>query len=227
MTTPIAKIVCITLASPLEGKDHVFRGHKFLAGEKIMCGTQNAIAAVLNSMRGRLPVSVEDMEPQPGLEAYRDYCKASGTPVDTSAVHHLGKAKGMVDLKVLAEDEDNSDLDAELDDLLNQGENSDSEDEDGDEDDDENDVDSSDVEDSDENDTVDDGNIIPAPEGVDPAIVRENSIRTALGQLDHDNPEHWTAQGLPKMTVLEEIMGDESLSRKEVTAVNPDFKRNH
>ena len=113
-------------------------------------------------------------------------------------------------------------MDAELDDLLAQGDEDSGDDEEDDEDDD----DSSDVEDSDEDDD-DNGNIVAAPEGVDPAVIRENQIRAALGQLDHSNPDHWTAQGLPKMSVLEEILEDESLSRKEVTAINPDFKRNH
>lgn len=221
MTTPLAKVIRIKLSGVLAGQDKVFRGHTFIEGSKVMCATQNSIAAVLNSMRGRLPHEVEDLDPQEGLEAYRDYCQASGTPLDMSAIHQLGKAKGMVDLKVVAEDDTDAELDAELDDLLNQDSDESGED---DEDEEEDDSDSSDVEDSDENDN---GNVIPAPADVDPAVARENSIRTALGQLDHDNPDHWTAQGLPKMTVLEDIIGDESISRREVTAVNPDFKRNH
>lgn len=219
---PLAKVIQIDLTGVLAGEDKVFRGHRFIEGTKVMCATHNAIAAVLNSMRGRLPIQVTDLDPQAGLVAYRDYCQASGTLMDASAVHQLGKAKGMVDLKVAAEDEDNADLDAELNDLLGQGsDESDDDDEDSDEDDDSN---SSDVEDSDENDN---GNVIPAPAGVEPEVARENAIRNAVGQLDHDNPDHWTAQGLPKMGVLMEIMGDDALSRKEVTAVNPDFKRNH
>ncbi len=220
MTTPIAKLVQINLTSPLEGQNKVFRGHKFVAGIKVMCGTENAIAAVLNAMRGRLPINVETLDPQLGLAAYRDYCIAASVPIDTSAVHNLGKSKGVVDLKVLAEDETDADLDAELDDLLNQGDNNDAEGE-GDDDSSEDDDEGGDT------DEDYDDNIIPAPEGVDPAIVRENAIRTGLGQLDHSNPDHWTAQGLPKMSVLEEILDDESLSRKEVTAIDPDFKRNH
>lgn len=50
-------------------------------------------------------------------------------------------------------------------------------------------------------------------------------ISTALDQLDAKNDEHWTSGGLPKMTVIETLVGDPSITRKDVEEARPDFNR--
>ena len=50
-------------------------------------------------------------------------------------------------------------------------------------------------------------------------------ILDALLKLDINNDEHWTSDGLPRMDVLEGIVGDKSLTRQQVTAAKPGFSR--
>lgn len=50
-------------------------------------------------------------------------------------------------------------------------------------------------------------------------------IKDALAQLDPLNDDHWTADGLPRMDVIEALMDDKSVTRKMVTDVAPNFSR--
>lgn len=50
-------------------------------------------------------------------------------------------------------------------------------------------------------------------------------ILDALGQLDPNNDEHWTADGLPRMDVIEGIVGDKAITRQQVTQAKPGFSR--
>lgn len=50
-------------------------------------------------------------------------------------------------------------------------------------------------------------------------------INEALRKLDVENDQHWTADGMPKMGVVEELVGDKSITRKDVTNAAPDFNR--
>jgi hypothetical protein len=50
-------------------------------------------------------------------------------------------------------------------------------------------------------------------------------LKEALLELDPDNDEHWTEQGLPAMSAIHSITGDETISRKMVTDVAPKFNR--
>lgn len=214
------KVVVLALMGVLEGQDKVFRGHKFVAGEKVMCCDDNALAAVLNGFRGRLPVAEPKfLEGSDALLVYKDYCKAANVPVDLAAVHNFGKQKGQVDINVLNEDDEQDDLDKELADLVESGKENDS------------DTDSDSDDDEDEGEDDDDSESEEEPEelngvAVDPEVARENVLRATLGQLDHDNPEHWTSTGLPKIEVLEDLL-DGDVSRKELNKFFPDFKRNH
>ncbi len=49
-------------------------------------------------------------------------------------------------------------------------------------------------------------------------------IKDALARLDAANDEHWTADGMPRMDVMEELVGT-SITRKDVTDALPDFSR--
>lgn len=51
------------------------------------------------------------------------------------------------------------------------------------------------------------------------------NIVEALGTLDPANDEQWTADGLPRMDVIEELVGDKSITRADVTNAAPDFTR--
>lgn len=51
------------------------------------------------------------------------------------------------------------------------------------------------------------------------------SVKAALDQLDAANDEHWTAGGLPAMGAIEALIGTKEITRAEVTAMFPDFKR--
>lgn len=50
------------------------------------------------------------------------------------------------------------------------------------------------------------------------------AILEALSQLDTDNNDHWTADGAPRMDVVEQILG-ENVSRADVTKAAPKFSR--
>ncbi len=53
-----------------------------------------------------------------------------------------------------------------------------------------------------------------------------SNLLDVLAQLDHANDAHWTAQGLPSLSALKELVGDSvSVTRQDVTDAAPDFKR--
>lgn len=51
------------------------------------------------------------------------------------------------------------------------------------------------------------------------------TIQEALQALDPQNDEHWTSDGSPRMDTLQELTGDESLTRKQVREIAPTFTR--
>lgn len=53
----------------------------------------------------------------------------------------------------------------------------------------------------------------------------QSPIAAALSKLDPADDEHWTADGKPKMTALEAIMGRSDITRAQVDAAMPGFNR--
>lgn len=51
------------------------------------------------------------------------------------------------------------------------------------------------------------------------------SVQAALMQLDPRNDEDWTAAGKPSMARIEAIIGTKDITRAEVDAMFPDFRR--
>lgn len=51
------------------------------------------------------------------------------------------------------------------------------------------------------------------------------TIKEALESLDHTDDSHWIKSGLPRMGVIEELVGDKSITRQDVTAADPEFCR--
>ena len=51
------------------------------------------------------------------------------------------------------------------------------------------------------------------------------SIQTALELLDPANDEHWTADGLPRVDVVAELLGDSNVKRSDITDAAPNFTR--
>lgn len=51
------------------------------------------------------------------------------------------------------------------------------------------------------------------------------NINQALATLDPENDDHWTSDGLPRMEVVEDLVGDKSIKRKDVTDADPEFTR--
>jgi len=51
------------------------------------------------------------------------------------------------------------------------------------------------------------------------------SIREALSVLEPSQDEQWTADGLPRMDVIETLVGDKEITRKDVTDADPEFCR--
>lgn len=51
------------------------------------------------------------------------------------------------------------------------------------------------------------------------------AILDALAQLDASNDEHWTAEGLPRLAVMDMLLGAEGTKRADVTAAAPGFNR--
>lgn len=60
--------------------------------------------------------------------------------------------------------------------------------------------------------------------GEDLAQDGENEVANALLKLDHDNDEHWTQYGAPRVDVVAELLGRDT-SRSEITKAIPDFIR--
>lgn len=50
-------------------------------------------------------------------------------------------------------------------------------------------------------------------------------IRDALAQLDPQNNEHWTDEGLPRTAVVQRIVSDQTIKRGDIQAANPNFVR--
>lgn len=51
------------------------------------------------------------------------------------------------------------------------------------------------------------------------------NIKQALQKLDPLDDSHWTAEGLPRMGVVEDLVGDSSINRTDVTNAVPEFNR--
>lgn len=50
-------------------------------------------------------------------------------------------------------------------------------------------------------------------------------LEEAILKLDHQNDDHWTDDGMPRVDVLKEMTGDANLSRKQITDAAPNLKR--
>lgn len=50
-------------------------------------------------------------------------------------------------------------------------------------------------------------------------------ILAALRQLDAGNPNHWTAEGAPRLDTVRLLAGDQSVSREAINAAAPGFSR--
>lgn len=50
-------------------------------------------------------------------------------------------------------------------------------------------------------------------------------IRTALAQLDHDNDDHWTEDGLPRLAVVQKLASDGNFKRADMATAQPGFVR--
>lgn len=57
-----------------------------------------------------------------------------------------------------------------------------------------------------------------------PVDAKIETVADALKALDPANDEHWTARGVPSMSIIEQLMGRD-VSRAEVEAVAPDLTR--
>lgn len=53
----------------------------------------------------------------------------------------------------------------------------------------------------------------------------EITLNDALGFLNPEDDSNWTHDGLPRMDVIEKLMDDKSISRKDVTEADPEFCR--
>lgn len=51
------------------------------------------------------------------------------------------------------------------------------------------------------------------------------NIQETLARLEPGNDAHWTADGMPRLDIIQGLMGDGSLSRKMVIDAAPDFTR--
>lgn len=56
---------------------------------------------------------------------------------------------------------------------------------------------------------------------------KEGQILAALQKLDPDNDAHWTTGGDPLMAVVEELFGSDDITRAEIRAVAPAFRRDN
>ncbi len=53
----------------------------------------------------------------------------------------------------------------------------------------------------------------------------DKTITEALGLIDPAEDYQWTSEGLPRMDVIERMVGDRAITRKEVTDADPEFCR--
>lgn len=51
------------------------------------------------------------------------------------------------------------------------------------------------------------------------------NIRDALSKLDPDVDDQWTADGMPRVDVVAEMVDNEDLKRADITSADPDFTR--
>jgi len=51
------------------------------------------------------------------------------------------------------------------------------------------------------------------------------NLLEATSRLDPANDDHWTADGLPRMTAVGELAGDSSITRKDITHAAPNLTR--
>lgn len=51
------------------------------------------------------------------------------------------------------------------------------------------------------------------------------NIKQALSELDVEADHHWTADGAPRVDVVQELMNDKNLTRGDITNAAPDFTR--
>lgn len=54
---------------------------------------------------------------------------------------------------------------------------------------------------------------------------QQNPILEALSRLDPNDDAHWTADGAPRVDVMQELTGLKDLSRADIIAVAPEFTR--
>lgn len=52
-----------------------------------------------------------------------------------------------------------------------------------------------------------------------------NAIKAALAKLDVGNDDHWTNSGDPRIDVVQELTGDKSIKRPDITGAAPKFSR--
>lgn len=50
------------------------------------------------------------------------------------------------------------------------------------------------------------------------------TIKEAISSLDHDNDDHWTSTGLPKLDVVQDLAG-ETVTRQQAEAAAPNYNR--
>lgn len=50
-------------------------------------------------------------------------------------------------------------------------------------------------------------------------------IKAALEKLDTSNANHWTSEGLPRLETVKMLVGDQSVTREQVTQAYPGFTR--
>lgn len=62
-------------------------------------------------------------------------------------------------------------------------------------------------------------------DGSQRAEVLVDEVKMALAELDPREDEHWTAQGLPKVSVVSGLLGGIGLTRADIQAADPDLNR--
>jgi hypothetical protein len=59
----------------------------------------------------------------------------------------------------------------------------------------------------------------------EPTVLPSETLRAAVMKLDPDNVDHWTQAGLPKLSVIDEVLGRAGATRKDVEAAVPGWTR--
>jgi len=66
----------------------------------------------------------------------------------------------------------------------------------------------------------------PAPEAEPVKVAPVNKkLASAVANLDHANPEHWTLEGLPSIEAVANFYGSSDVTRKGIKAAAPDVVR--